>query len=633
MLNFFFLRTESQPVIYLADAPLKLKNQYSSALQFYQIQDFERSIQSFQKIISKYPRFIDAHLILGSVYFDLKKFDLAESYYQKAIALDSHYQEKVFYTIGLCQYQNMKFEMAKQNINYFLKFSNQPKELISKATMLLPSIYFSDSSFKQALPIQFIALSKLNSSKSEYLPTLSGDAKTMVFVRRINPHNEDLYISTQDISGQWSLAEPLEMLNTNFNEGAPSLSSDGKTLIFVSCDRPDSYGGCDLYISRLTNNGWTRPFNLGDRINSPAYDSQPCLAENGRELYFVSNRKGSLGQYDIWFSRFEDSGAWSKPINLGPSINTSSNEETPFMHPNGERLYFSSDGHTGMGASDIFYSDRTGSKKWSTPINLGYPINSIHDDASFIVDFAGKEAYFASDRNPVNLTESIGQIDIYKFSLPESLAPQSADYISLQIVDKSTGKGLSASVKVSNLNLDQNHDLNSESDQNGKLFFSLKGKNQYAIFINKNQYLPHTEHINTNDKPGSYQNPREIKIELNKLGSDSPPVCLKNIFFEFNSSELKQTSEFELIKLFEFLNENKTIKIKIIGHTDSIGDDHFNLQLSESRARTVVQFLIQKGINSSRLEYVGMGEKKPLAANDTEIGRQLNRRTEFQIIP
>jgi len=621
---------KAQSIIYKS-ASKDLQKKYTKAVQLYQQNKYDVAKESFQKIIIKKPNFVDPYIMLGSIHFDQGQYSNAENYFQKAIHLDSHYQIKIYYTIALCQYKNYRFGEAYRNLKYYLSKEQLNQDLLSKAQLLIPNYRFADSAYRNPLEIKLEPIQAINTELSEYLPSITADGKTLVFTRKVSIRNEDLFISYKNELGNWSEPKPIEEINSFYNEGAPAISPDGNTLIFTSCDRPESLGGCDLFISYLKEGSWSRPANLGHQVNTSAYESQPCISDNGNLLIFTSNRQGTLGGMDLWESRFMVDKGWSKPKNLGKKINTSAHESCPFIHPNGNTLFFGSTGHPGMGENDIFYSERFQREQWTTPLNMGFPINTTLDESSFITDFTGTTAYIASDRKE-NLLEGTKQnLDFYSFSIPKDLRPKASEYLELIVKNGVTNVGMMADVSIYNLTTSQIFYKN-VSDPSGRLLVSLPVREKFAIHVSQIEFITHFEHINTSENPGSYLNPRKLIVSLYPVQKINTTVILKNVFFEFSSDELKPESHYELNLLADWLSKNEKIRIKITGHTDNIGEDSFNLDLSLSRASAVRNYLLTKGIQESRLIVEGKGAKVPIRSNETAEGRQQNRRTEFEII-
>ena len=269
----------------------------------------------------------------------------------------------------------------------------------------------------------------VNSEWEEYHPSLTGDSKEMLFTVR-RPRNtetvckhckeeEDIYSSKQQ-NGIWQPRTKLEKpINTGYNEGAQCISPDGNYLFFTICNAEMGYGGCDIYWSKREKNGWTEPKNCGSKVNTRYWESQPSMAVDGKTIYFTSNRPGGYGGMDIWKTEMLSEGVFSEPVNLGEVINTPGDEISPFIHFDQKTLYFSSDGHLGMGGKDLFYAKMKPDKTWDTPVNLGYPINSYQDESGIFINAQGNVAYFASCREG-----GIGGWDIYCFELEETLRPE-----------------------------------------------------------------------------------------------------------------------------------------------------------------------------------------------------------------
>ncbi|MEO6191152.1 MAG: tetratricopeptide repeat protein, partial [Saprospiraceae bacterium] len=378
------INVSAQRYLDLKTVSSSLKKSYQKSLILYQSNQFAKAQKSIEKILKKEPRFIEANLILASIHFDEKNYDEAEKYFEKVLVLNHEYSPKVYYTLAITNYNNRHYNLASKNINEFLIREKSNEELLSRARTKRITYQFADSATQHPVTFHPTAVQGINSDYSEYLPSLTADGRTMVFTRKILNDNEDLFISYKSDDGQWSEPESITEINTFLNEGAPAISPDGNTLVFASCDRRESFGGCDLYISHKVNNKWTTSSNLSDKVNTTAYESQPCFADNGNILLFCSNRVGGYGGKDIWMTVKNKSNGWIKPFNLGSEINTILNEECPFMHQDGKTLYFSSDGHPGMGGKDIFYSRLIKNYIWSPCMNIGYPLNSPLDESSFV---------------------------------------------------------------------------------------------------------------------------------------------------------------------------------------------------------------------------------------------------------
>jgi outer membrane protein OmpA-like peptidoglycan-associated protein len=339
-------------------------------------------------------------------------------------------------------------------------------------------------------------------------------------------------------------------------------------------------------------------------------------------LYFSSDRPGGYGGTDIWVSEFSISG-WSAPKNLGPTVNTNKDEQFPFIHSDNRTLYFSSNGHPGLGKSDLYLTRKDVKLNWETPINMGYPINSRGQDWNLVVARDGKTAYFSSDQ-----LKGFGGLDIYTFQLPEKLQAEKVSYLRGYVRDAITKQPLSANVELSPINGEPTT-LTYAKPGTGMFLVPLKINMKYALTIDKDGYLFYTEFYNM---PAIQRDqPIELFIDLEKIELGNS-VVLKNIFFDTDKSDIKDESKQELEKLIDFLSKNNSIRIEISGHTDNVGDSKHNMVLSENRAKSVCDFLTNNGIEKSRLTYKGFGDTQSIKQNNTDENRAKNRRTEFKII-
>ena len=430
-------------------------------------------------------------------------------------------------------------------------------------------------------------------------------------------------------NGEWSVAEFLskEINTSNFNEGAQNISPDGNYLFFTGCNRPDGLGRCDIYISKREGNDWSTPFNIGGPVNTAGWESQPSISADGRTLYFVSNRQGGYGGYDIWSAELNTDGTWSNPINLGQEINTSFDEQSPFIHPDNESLYFSSNGWPGLGNKDLFLSRKTyvGDKQtgWQKPENLGFPINTFAEESGLSISNNGKLAFFSSIQN-----EGFGKLDIYSFELPDQLKPKPVTYVKGKISDSLSKEALDAHIQITDLKNGKTIYDEIADPENGEFLVTLPVGKSYGLTVSKAGYLFYSHNFtlvrNVEKLPFNLDVALQ-KIEIGKM------VVLNNIFFETNKYDLLPESRTELQELILFLRENPTIAIEIGGHTDNIGDIQSNLMLSTDRAKIVYEYLLKNKIPLKNLSFKGYGEAQPIFDNNTEQGRKNNRRTEFKI--
>jgi outer membrane protein OmpA-like peptidoglycan-associated protein len=389
-------------------------------------------------------------------------------------------------------------------------------------------------------------------------------------------------------NGTWSKAISLPgNINTNNNEGAQNISQDGQWLIFTGCNFPDGHGSCDLYISYLTPDGWSTPENLGDSINTEFWESSPSLSPDKKDLYFSSRQPDGYGGSDLYVSHRLLKGNWSIPENLGPTINTIGDEAAPFIHADNQTLYFTSNGHPGYGGDDLFVTRKQPDGTWSKPENLGYPINTIENEGSLVIAADGKTAFYASDR-----ADSRGGLDLYTFELREDIRPAKTLWVKGRVFDSTTRKGLPSSVVLTDLATRQSSATFKPTRPATTLSPCPKGKD-YALMSNEKGYLFFSENFSLSRSPND--SIYHIDIPLQPLAMGAVAV-LKNIFFDPNQYDLKPESGAELEEIVQLMKDNPTLRIQINGHTDNSGKPADNIKLSEDRAKSVTAYLVAKGI-------------------------------------
>ena len=514
------------------------------------------AVRHFEQALQTDSTFAEPAIMLAEWYVDAKDEARAATYYRTLLRHHPDFFVRAWVALGNIELRRGNNAEAEQLFASFLeRRGTSPADRAEAEHGRACAKFRADA---VAHPVDFRPENlgpNVNTAAGEYLPALTADGRTLVFTRRVprrpsttarTPEEEDFYQCTATPDG-WSRAVRMsEPLNSNDNEGAQCISRDGRLMIFTACDRRDGAGRCDLYICTRHGDRWSRPLNMGPAINTSAWEAQPSLSVDGRTLYFVSNRKGGYGGMDIWRSTMSD-GGWSQPENLGPTINTAGDESSPFIHFDDSTFYFASTGHVGMGGSDLFVSRRQADGSWSLPRNLGYPINTAADESGLIVHPDGHTAIYASDR-----LEGYGSQDLYSFELPVEVRPQAV----------------------------------------------------------------------------VYRETLDTLLPTLEVGST---ITLQNIFFATGSYALLEPSKVELDRLAEWLLKHPSVKVELGGHTDNVGRAESNLTLSQQRAKAVRDYLVQCGVEAGRLTSRGYGDTQPVASNDTEEGRAANRRTTFTL--
>jgi outer membrane protein OmpA-like peptidoglycan-associated protein/tetratricopeptide (TPR) repeat protein len=587
-----------------------------------------QAIPLLKEAIDKDARYLDAWLLLAAVYSDNQEYDNCIGAYEKAFAIDSVFslEYRLPYSIALAG--KGEFEKAQAAINSLLAAPKLNPNTRRAAEFRKKSFDFAVNYAKQNANKGYVFSPKnmgdaVNSPMPEYFPSLTIDGSELVFTRNLGRRNEDFFVSRRS-GDAWEAAKAISgNVNTPENEGAQMISQDGQWLVFTGCNRGDGYGSCDLYISFLTDKGWSEAINLGGTINSEFWESQPSLSPDKKDLYFSSRLPGGYGGSDLYVSHLQPNGKWSEPENMGREINTAGDEQCPFIHADNQTLYFTSNGLQGYGEADIFYIRRGPGGAWSKPMNLGYPINTIAQEGTLFVAADGKTAYYSSDR-----PDGKGGLDIYSFELREDVRPYKTLWVKGQVFDNKTKKGLPSAVEL--IDLATRIPISKvQTDEQGNYLVTLPLGKDYAFNVNRKGYLFYSDNFSLSQRAPDSTYEKNIPLQPIEVNAT---VVLNNIFFDVNKFELKPESQVELDKLVQLLNDNPRLKIEISGHTDNQGKPADNLALSNNRAKAVVTYVVGKGIATARLTSKGYGETKPVADNKSEEGRAKNRRTEMKVI-
>jgi outer membrane protein OmpA-like peptidoglycan-associated protein len=556
-----------------------------------------------------------------------------------------HEDYLAFYYLGMFYYNIKQYDKAKLNLDVFATKSGiyDDRKKVALERLKNCNTYFD--LINNPVDFKPVSIEGISTPYDEFLPLLSPDNEIMLYTFRYRKKElDDLTDKEREVftissrldtaskeSDIFSRGIPMPSpFNDGRNQGAVSITIDNNHLFITICEFTSvnsmPYKNCDIYTSSFENGEWTPLRNLGENINGiNTWEGQPSVTADGKVLYFASAREGGYGGIDIYRSRKRSGKKWGKAENLGPVINTSGNDKSPFIHSDSHTLYFSSDGRFGMGGFDIFFSKIQKDGTWSEPQNIGYPINTRNDDLGFIVSTSGEKAYFSS-----NKLSGKGGWDIYSFKLHEEAKPEKVLFVKGQLLDDEGEVLVDAKVELKSTK--DNRKTEALVDRlTGKYAVALpvKPKEDFIMTVRKPDYTFTSRYIKSGDS--IYNEPTKIDFEVKPI-EVGVKVKLHNIYFAFNSSELDTTSKIVLDNFAEFLEENPGIKFRLEGHTDNIDDDEFNLRLSKDRAHAVYTYLLYKGITEQRMSYTGYGESRPVADNATDEGRALNRRTEFNIL-
>mgnify|MGYP001188199819 CR=1 FL=1 len=617
--------------------------------------DYESGIELLKKALDKDDEFVEAHQLIGDFYRRSGKSKEAVYHFKKALEIrpSENLNGLLFVDIGDLQMRNKEYEDA---IKYFDMVLNSNDRGISDqvreaASTLKENAIFAKEALKDPSNIDPVNIGPgINTEHPEYFPTLTVDGQTMLFTRELPNNNgmargqEDFFVSQLSEKNIWMKAVPMPSnINTDKNEGAPTISADGRTLVFVACSGSsgidygkgrDGKGSCDLFITKRLGKQWVDPVNLPGSVNTFTWETQPSLSADGKSLYFI-RRVGRRGtkRSDIFVSTKQADGSWGEPVPLPMNVNTRREETSVLIHPDGQTLYFASNGHVGMGGTDIYMTRKDPLGNWSDPVNLGYPINTENNENSLLVGPDGEVAFFASDR-----PGGYGDLDIYYFILPEKFRPVKTTHFEGLVYDAISKKPLEGKFELIDLSTGKQVVQSSADPVSGEFMVALPTGKDYALNVSFPGYSFFSKNFNMK---ANADKPIHMDVPMIPL-TDDQPILLANVFFDLSKSTLRKESYVELNKLYNFLKENKDIRIEVAGHTDTRGDDEANMQLSKDRAKAVYDYLVEKGIDASRLEHKGYGETKPINTDEEiaaleseeakEKAHQENRRTEYKIL-
>jgi outer membrane protein OmpA-like peptidoglycan-associated protein len=592
----------------------------------------------------------------------------AKEYFEKAYSMKPDVAPDIHYQLGICEHLELNWDKAKDEYEKYkssLSYTKkEDKKNLENVEKKLAEIEVGKLLVKKPVRVFIDNLGpNINGPYTDYSPVISADEDMLMFTSRRNNTTggaldenydeffEDIFRS-YSFNNTWST--PMNMaapVNTNGHDATLNLSADGqKLLVYI-----DDKGFGNIYESTLDGENWTKPEILPKQISSKAHESSACYSYDGNILYFVSDRENGFGGSDIYYSKKDEKGKWGDAINIGAPINTKYDEESVFMMPDGRTMYFSSKGHETMGGFDIFKSSLDSTGKWSEPTNIGYPVNSSDDDVSFVISANGKHGYYAAVKK-----EGYGNRDIYLISflgvekqlimsaednLIASLAAPISETVTISetvevkssaitllkgvVTDEKTTQAVEAVISLIDNSTGKEIANFKSNSKTGKYLVTLPSGKNYGIAVKNDNYLFHSENFDIPISSNYQEITKDVTLKSIAVGSK---IVMKNVFYDFDKATLRNESQTELNLLVKLLNDIPKMTIELSSHTDNKGSEKYNLDLSDRRSKAVVEYLIKKGIDPKRLQAKGYGFSDPLAPNDSEAGRQMNRRTEFKIL-
>ncbi len=632
----------------------KADEKYNETLLYYKTNPNE-AIAILEEIANQDAKHIDSHYMLAVLYFEkveqLRKQKTQDTVqidnylkkslkeHRKVVKLCDQYQdyESHFY-IAQILYQQRNFAEAKPSLDHYI---DRTKRFVRRkeAELMRDNVNEYLRLVENPVPFQPHALLGVNTLLDEYLPLLSPDDSYLYYTQRkfsdSKNYTETFLFSKKrspkgELEPDYTVGEKMPLpFNDGRNQGAASLTVDNRTLYMSVCgiERGSytSYQNCDIYVSTRLKGEWTSLQRLSSAINgSMTYESQPSITADGRTLYFASIRDGGFGKLDIYCSAKDENGKWKPAINLGPAINTAGDDYTPFIHPDGKTLYFSSNGRFGVGNSDIFVSRYDSVSGWSKPQNIGYPINTEHDEVAFSVSTDGNRIYFASDK-----LSKKDNYDIYSTPTPETAKPGKVLLVKGRVIGDDGDTLSHVRIMVQNTRTKTTAQGIVE-DSTGRYAVSLpvEMNDNYILTAEKHGYVYFSELINPNAT--EYIPPTTLDIEVRKLRRGKTYI-LESVFFDTDSYELTENTKIGLQTVARMMEEHPQFSFEIHGHTDSQGGGTHNFSLSYNRAKAVYDYLVSLGIDSARLDFKAFGESKPVDSNTTQVGRSQNRRVEVLV--
>jgi outer membrane protein OmpA-like peptidoglycan-associated protein len=606
-----------------AQTTKKVNQLFKDAQAEFSKANYNRTIDLCNQMLVINANLVGVQMLMANVYVKKKQPNLELQHLYKAIKLHNHPYIKWRLAEVHLKMGNYSEALYYYNIYSRYKYISEKRrmELACKRASCIFNIQgikknIDTSNSQSATPVE------------TFWPTLAPDGKKLIFLQEgeNKSRQNGNFISGVDTLNS-GFFEPIEdSLFTKNN--VQSISEHKKIIFFTGYNRNDGFGDADIYFSRFQNGAWSEPVNAGEVLNSTDSESQPFFTTDNKYLYFTSNRAAGVGGNDIWRARLKELPeigipVWETPENMG-AINTAGNEISPFYYSKNRQLYFASDTQLGLGGYDIFAAPVDGTGSISAFENIGAPINTNADELGVVISPISDTAFFSLARN-----KDTG-LEIFSFNYVRGLKAEPLFYIWFNVFDKNTTLPVQAEIEIVDESNSPVKSKFSKTDKSGKLMQDVKPNRNYMVNISCKNYMFSSKTVMVN-KANSPTKPLVLNIGLIPIEVGSV-VDLYNIFFETNSYAILPGSKSELNRVVKFLKNNNKLKVEIQGHTDSTGNTGINMKLSKDRAKSVVDYLVGKGINSAQLDYKGYGDTKPIASNETEEGRKLNRRTTIKII-
>lgn len=610
--------------------PKRVQRIYEEARQDYESLEIASALEKVNLVLKKAPEFAEGWLLKAYCYKDLNQPDQYVYSLQQAVRLNAHQFHELNFLIAESLFNQGQYELSETYLETFRSHPDWSLDqfYVEQSTWLEQCLTFAVNSIDEASESDNpIRIQHPLMAESSYFPSITTDGQVLVYTvesfhAESGRFQEDLF-SGHYSDGQLTDVYPLSFsISAGYNEGTQTLRQDGRFMIFTGCNYPDTRGGCDLYYSMRSTDSWQAPTNLDYPVNTRYWESTPSLSPDSRMLIFSSNRPGGIGGMDLWYSLQDENGQWLEPRNMGPAVNTGGNELAPFFHLDGQTLFFSTDSLIGLGGLDIYITKRLDSNSWSKPVNLGYPINTFADEFGITVPGSANFAIFASDR------DSSRRKMLYSSDLKSTLRPDQMRVIQGLVADSISGLPLKANITIRALTGEILQRVDSDP-ADGNFLISLPTERSFLMTTDRPDYFYTAIELRV-DGADNIEDPIVVAVKMKPI-QHGDGIILDHVYFDTDSDQLKDESNAELALLQQLLMANPKLSLVIEGYTDSVGASDYNIQLSQRRAESIKNALIQRGIKTNRLVASGLGEQNPRGDNSTEEGRALNRRTEVRI--
>jgi outer membrane protein OmpA-like peptidoglycan-associated protein/tetratricopeptide (TPR) repeat protein len=641
-LVFFFLATST---LFAQGTKKDYKTSLKAAKEHLRYEEFQQAMPYVQELLKEDANNAYYNFWMGKCLYLSYKKNQALPFFEKVEKINPDIDKEFYYWYGLTLHYNLYFDRAvdsyRKDLERYEPTSPEYVWVNNRITQCLYARKLAKKADAEQVKIENMG-DRINSEFSEHSPVISANDSVLLYTARrpeclgakqdVFFYDEDIYISHKK-NGEWSEGTNIgKPVNAVGHDATISLTADGQTLYIY---RHKKAGG--LYVTQFdqAEQKWREPHSVERPLNSKYYEASICASADSSMMFFTSDRPGGFGGRDIYMVQKEGKNKWSEPMNLGSGVNTAFDEDAPYFHPDGKTLYYSSNGPGSMGGFDIFVTEMNteAEKGWLAPLNMGAPVNTPDDDIYFVLAQDGRSGYYTS-----GMEGGYGEKDIYHIAFPYYPYPRRYHIVELAglVRDVQTLDTLKAMVKLVDVETNQVLDSVLTGTDSSRYYFILEPQRSYSLVVVAEGYNPATEALSTpvlEDEDVFLEKNMFLDRPVAKV-EETPRqrVELQNIYYDFDKDFIRPDAAVELDRAVELLAQNKNLKVKLLSHTDWYGSFAYNVDLSARRAKNARAYLIQKGVDPSRILMDHFSENRPMESNDNDNGRQYNRRTELRLI-